>query len=387
MRKFSTIFKGDLIIWIIFIFLSIVSLLAVYTSIGFTARQLLGKSPLLATLRHFIFVVGGYLLVWLGGITNYKLYARLSRPTFLGSIAFLLVVLLFFGDRWIRVPIIGSFQPSEIAKICLLFFLATILSQYNEKVDSKYFVPLVLLPILITCGLIFPENLSSAIIIFVVCVIMMFVAGVNKKSLGKYLLILIALAGIFVMVIFLLKSQDKEIFRSETWVSRFDKWLHPDPDKYTQENLSRMAVARGGLFGAGIGNTIYGRLMTQSHNDFIYAVIVEETGSIIGLVILAAYSFLYLRCLVVARCCDKIFGKLICVGIGTLIYVQALVHICVSVGVIPVTGQTLPFISYGGSAYLVMSYGLGAVQSFAQDAKRRKARAERNVQQSTIQSI
>ncbi len=363
-------------IWIIYIFLSVVSFLAVYTSIGFTANQILHRSPLAATLRHLVFIAGGYVLVLIGGKINYRFYARVSRGAYIASVVLLAVVLLVVGDRWIRIPVIGSFQPSEIAKICLLFLLATILSQYNDKMDGKYFVPLVFVPVLITCGLILPENLSSAIIIFVVSVVMMFVAGVNKKKLGKFLLFVMLLAGIFAMVILLLKTKGEDVFRSQTWINRVDNWLHPAPDEYSQENLSRMAVARGGLFGAGIGNTIHGRLMTQSHNDFIYSVIVEETGSIFGLAILVAYSLLFLRCLVIARRCDKIFGKLICVGMGTLIYVQALVHICVSVGVIPVTGQTLPFISYGGSAYLVMSYGLGAVQSFAQDARRRKAKAE-----------
>ena len=374
MSKFSAVVKGDRAIWGIFIFLTIVSVLAVYTSIGFTARHDLGRSPLLATLRHLLFVVIGYGCVWVGSRLPYRIYARISRLAYIGSIALLFVVLVFFGTRWVRIPVIGSFQPSEIAKICLIFYLATILSSHKEHIEDKYFVPLTLIPVIITCGLIFPENLSSALIVFVVSIIMMFVEGVKKGSLAKWLLILLALAVLFALIMVVM---DKPLFRSETWASRVDKWLNPDPNIYNQENMSRMAVARGGLIGAGIGNTIHGRLMTQAHNDFIYSVIVEETGSVMGIIILLAYSFLYLRCLVVAHRSDKLFCKLICVGMGTLIYVQALVHILVSVGVIPVTGQTLPFISYGGSAYIFMSIGLGAVQSVAQDYRRRKARAER----------
>ena len=378
MRRLSSIVKGDRMIWIIFIFFTVVSFLAVYTSIGFTARHDLGRSPLMATLRHLMFILIGYLCVWLGGRINYRLYARFSRPAYIASVSFLLLVLLFFGSRWVRIPVIGSFQPSEIAKICLLFFMATMMSKYNERVESKFFVPLALIPVFLTCGLILPENLSSAIITFVASIVMMFVAGAKKSSLLKALAFLLGVAVVFVLV---LKALDAEVFRSETWGNRINNWLHPNPAEYNQENMSRMAVARGGLFGAGIGNTIHGRLMTQAHNDFIYAVIVEEAGSFLGIIILLAYSLLYLRCLVVARKSDKIFGKLICVGIGTLIYVQALVHICVSVGVIPVTGQTLPFISYGGSAYVFMSIGLGAVQSVAQDNRRRQLREMGNTQQ------
>ncbi len=382
MGKFTTAVKGDRTIWGIFIFLTIVSVLAVYTSIGFTARHDLGRSPLLATLRHLLFVVIGYGCVWVGSRLPYRLYARGSRLAFIGSVALLFVVLVFFGTRWVRIPIIGTFQPSEIAKICLIFYLATIFSRHKERVEDKYFVPLALIPVIITCGLIFPENLSSAIIAFVVSIVMMFVAGVKKGALAKWLLILLAAAVLFALIMVVV---DKPLFRSETWASRVDKWMNPDPNIYNQENMSRMAVARGGLIGAGIGNTIHGRLMTQAHNDFIYSVIVEETGSAMGIIILFAYSLLYFRCILVARRSDKLFCKLICVGMGTLIYVQALIHILVSVGVIPVTGQTLPFISYGGSAYIFMSIGLGAVQSVAQDYRKRKAQAEKADKQEITQ--
>ncbi|MBO4752850.1 MAG: FtsW/RodA/SpoVE family cell cycle protein [Bacteroidales bacterium] len=382
MSKFTALVKGDRTIWVIFIFLTIVSVLAVYTSIGFTARHDLGRSPLLATLRHLGFILGGYACVWAGGRIHYKFFSQFSLLALVVSVVFLVVVLAVFGGRWFRLPVIGSIQPSELAKVSLLFFLANILAKFKDNMGDKYFVPLTLIPVLITCGLIFPENLSSAIITGTVCFIMMYVAGVKKSALGKWLLILLGFALVFVLVNMLI---DKPLFRSETWASRVDKWLHPDYTIYNQENMSRMAVARGGFFGAGIGNTIHGRLMTQAHNDFIYAVIVEEAGSLIGVAILVAYSFLYLRCLVIARKCDKPFGKLVCVGVGTLIYIQALVHICVSVGVIPVTGQTLPFISYGGSAYLVMCVALGGVQSIAQDLRRRKAHEERNKQMTTVQ--
>lgn len=382
MGKFTAAVKGDRTIWGIFIFLTIVSVLAVYTSIGFTARHDLGRSPLLATLRHLLFVVIGYGCVWVGSRLPYRLYARGSRLAFIGSVALLFVVLVFFGTRWVRIPIIGTFQPSEIAKICLIFYLATIFSRHKERVEDKYFVPLALIPVIITCGLIFPENLSSAIIAFVVSIVMMFVAGVKKGALAKWLLILLAAAVLFALIMVVV---DKPLFRSETWASRVDKWMNPDPNIYNQENMSRMAVARGGLIGAGIGNTIHGRLMTQAHNDFIYSVIVEETGSAMGIIILFAYSLLYFRCILVARRSDKLFCKLICVGMGTLIYVQALIHILVSVGVIPVTGQTLPFISYGGSAYIFMSIGLGAVQSVAQDYRKRKSQAEKADKQEITQ--
>ena len=160
--------------------------------------------------------------------------------------------------------------------------------------------------------------------------------------------------------------------RSETWVNRVDRWLNPNHDELSQENMARMAIARGGVLGAGIGNTVHARLMTQAHNDFIYAIIIEETGMVGGLVVFILYAIFYYRCVRLARRCKGTFGSLIVAGLGTVIYIQALVNMSVAVGVLPVTGQTLPFVSYGGTAYLFLGCGFGVIQSVAADVERQK---------------
>ena len=129
--------------------------------------------------------------------------------------------------------------------------------------------------------------------------------------------------------------------------------------------MARMAIARGKVFGVGIGKTVFARLMTQANNDFIYAIIIEETGMVGGLIILLLYSVFFFRCIKIAFRCQKPFGMLIAMGVGTVIYLQALVNMCVAVGVLPVTGQNLPFISSGGTAYLTMGFGVGLVQAVA----------------------
>ena len=129
--------------------------------------------------------------------------------------------------------------------------------------------------------------------------------------------------------------------------------------------MARMAVARGGFFGCGIGTTIHGRLMTQAHNDFIYAIIIEEAGTLSALIIFALYAWFYFRCIRIATACRGPFGSLCAAGLGTLIFLQAIINMAVAVGVLPVTGQTLPFISYGGSAYLFLGCGIGVIQSVA----------------------
>jgi cell division protein FtsW len=159
------------------------------------------------------------------------------------------------------------------------------------------------------------------------------------------------------------------IERQETWGHRVYSWINPKTDELTQENMARMAIARGGVARLGIGSTVHARLMTQAHNDFIYAIIIEETGMVGGLFVFALYSIFYFRCVKVTRRCKGRFGALTVAGLGTVIYLQALVNMCVAVGVLPVTGQTLPFISYGGTAYLFLGCALGVIQSVAADVE------------------
>ncbi|MBQ6096845.1 MAG: FtsW/RodA/SpoVE family cell cycle protein, partial [Bacteroidales bacterium] len=155
--------------------------------------------------------------------------------------------------------------------------------------------------------------------------------------------------------------------RSGTWSSRIDNWLNFNEDELSQESMARMAVASGKLFGVGIGSTIQARLMTQANNDLIYSIIIEETGMVGGLVVFLLYLYLYVRCIKIAIKCKGDFGRMTVVGLGTLIFLQAAIHMSVSVGALPVTGQTLPLISSGGTAYLCMGLALGIIQSVAYD--------------------
>ena len=157
------------------------------------------------------------------------------------------------------------------------------------------------------------------------------------------------------------------------------------PEELTQENMARMAIARGGVLGVGVGNTVHARLMTQAHNDFIYAVIIEEMGMVGGIVVFLLYSILYFRCIRLVWRCKGRFGALTVAGMGTVIYLQALVNMSVAVGVLPVTGQTLPFISYGGTAYLFMGCGLGIIQSVAADVYKKESEAKAQAVPATLE--
>ena len=379
----SKIFRGDKVIWVVFLLLSIISLVEVYSSIGLYAYSFFStKSPTSLFLRHLIIVIATYVAVVLISRINYRAFSRFAVLGYWIALV-LLVVAMAFG-RWIRIPIIGQFQPSEIAKIILIVFVARMLALKKDHVgELSTFLQLMIYTVLVV-ALVFPSNFSTAALIFLACYLMMFLGGVNRKWWWRLLLV-----GLVAVVAFLAISyfryersvntgqmQEQVIERQATWGHRVYSWVNPQPDELTQENMARMAIARGGILGAGIGNTVHARLMTQAHNDFIYAVIIEEMGMVGGIVVFLLYSILYFRCIRLVWRCKGRFGALTVAGMGTVIYLQALVNMSVAVGVLPVTGQTLPFISYGGTAYLFMGCGLGIIQSVAADVYKKESEAK-----------
>lgn len=389
--KLSNVFRGDKVIWVVFLLLSIISLVEVYSSIGLYAYSFFSaKSPTSLFLRHLIIVVATYVAIIFISRVNYRAFSRFAVLGYWIALV-LLVVAMAFG-RWIRIPVIGQFQPSEIAKIILIVFVARMLALKKEQVgEVGTFLQLMVYTLLVV-GLVFPTNFSTAALIFLACYLMMYLGGVNRKWWWRVLLV-----GLVAVVAFLAVSyyryertlstgqaQEQIIERQATWGHRVYSWFNPQPDELTQENMARMAIARGGVFGAGVGNTVHARLMTQAHNDFIYAVIIEEMGMVGGIVVFLLYSILYFRCIRLAWRCKGRFGALTVAGMGTVIYLQALVNMSVAVGVLPVTGQTLPFISYGGTAYLFMGCGLGIIQAVAADVYKKES--EERVQVESVPS-
>ena len=377
--KIAKLFRGDKVIWVVFLLLSIISLVEVYSSIGLYAYSFFStKSPTSLFLRHLIIVIATYAAIILISRINYRAFSRFALMGYWIALV-LLVVALAFG-RWIRIPVIGQFQPSEIAKIVLIVFIARMLALKKEHVgEIGTFLQLMIYTVLVV-ALVFPTNFSTAALIFLACYLMMLLGGVNRKYWWRLLLV-----GLVAVVAFLSisyyryersmstgQTQEQMFERQDTWGHRVYSWINPQPDELTQENMARMAIARGGVLGAGIGNTVHARLMTQSHNDFIYAIIIEEMGLVGGIVVFLLYSILYFRCIRLAWRCKGRFGALTVAGMGTVIYLQALVNMSVAVGVLPVTGQTLPFISYGGTAYLFMGCGLGIIQSVAADVYKKE---------------
>lgn len=374
--KVSQIFRGDKTIWVVFLLLSIISLVEVYSSIGLFAYSQNSGWPTGLFLKHLVIVILTWVLVIAASHVNYRFFSRFALLGFWISVV-LLAVVLMMGGRWFRLPVVGQFQPSEVAKVMLVLFVARMLALKKDQAgDLGTFLSL-LIYIVGVVVLVLPENFSTAALIFLSCYLMMIFGGVNRKWWWRLMLAGVLVVGVGLAVTYVRydkstatpETEQTEQFleRSSTWGHRIHSWINPNPDELSQENMARMAIARGGVFGKGPGNTVHARLMTQAHNDFIYAIIIEELGMMGGIVVLILYSFLYFRCIRLSWKCKGRFGALAVAGFGTMIYLQALANMCVAVGVLPVTGQTLPFISYGGTAYLFLGCGLGVIQSVAAD--------------------
>ncbi len=387
--KTGKIFRGDKIIWVVFFLLSVISLVAVYSSIGLYAYSMPHTRPTGLFLKHLAIVAATYVAIILISRINYRYFSRFAMLGFWASLVLLAVMLALHG-RWFRLPVIGQFQPSEIAKVVLIIFVARQMALKREQAGELGTFLMLLVYIGAVVVLVLPENFSTAALIFLSAYLVMLYGGVNRKYWWRLFLVGVVFAIGFLAVSYYkyeksLQNADTEmtIERQATWGHRVYSWINPQPDELSQENMARMAIARGGFARLGVGTTVHARLMTQAHNDFIYAIIIEETGMLGGLLVFILYSIFFFRCIKTALKCQGRFGSLTVAGLGTMIYLQALVNMSVAVGVLPVTGQTLPFISYGGTAYLFLGCALGVIQSVAADVN--NSETETSDETSTIE--
>lgn len=380
-RKLLNPFKGDKAIWFIFLVLAIISLISVFSSIGYSA-VISDRTPEQAFVRHLMFVVVTFVVVILLSNFNYRQFSRASWFGYIISIALLIAVFVIGHksnesgsgmSRWLMLPLVGRFQPSELAKVIVIIYLARLLAQEKDNLKEWTTFRNILIPIFIITVLILSENLSTAVIIFFVCLAMLRLAPINVKHWRLTILALVVCGALALVVGE--KMNIPFLARSETWANRIDNWLNFNDQELSQESMARMAVASGKFFGVGIGSTIQARLMTQANNDLIYAIIIEESGMLGGIIVLLLYVYLYIRCIKIAMRCKGDFGRMTVIGLGTLIFLQAAIHMSVSVGALPVTGQTLPFISSGGTAYLCMGLALGVIQAVAYDVNLSEAKA------------
>lgn len=372
-------FKGDKVIWVVILLLSIVSLVAVYSSTGTLAYRYQAGNTAYYILKHSTFLLIGLFVIFITHLIPYKYYSRLSQLFLLISIPMLMITLIMGislneASRWLTVPGLGiTFQTSDFAKLALIMYVARLLSVKQHKIrDFKgAFLP-VIVPVLIVCSLIFPANFSTAAILFATCLILMFIGRVRFLYLASF--VGIGAVGMALFVIIALSFNQES--RIGTWQNRIESYISGDSEGNYQVEQAKIAIATGGILGKGPGNSTQRYFLPHPYSDFIYAIIVEEYGIVGGVVILILYLYLLFRAGVVVRRSERTFPAFLAIGLALMLVFQAMINMAVSVNLLPVTGQTLPLVSMGGSSLLFTSTSLGIILSISRGTKYAKERKE-----------
>lgn len=364
--------KGDKIIWLVIFLISLISLLSVYTGVGSPALKAHGSTGY-HLIRHTFLLGLGLLVTFLVHKMDYRIFAKYSTVLLLITIP-VLAYTIFFGTeinearRWIR--IFGlSFQPSDLGKVTLLIYLAKVLTEKQDVIKdfSKAFLPTVGVITLIAL-LIAPSNLSTAGVIFMTGLMLMFIAGVDLKYIGGLMAV-----GVLAAVL-LFNYAD----RASTWQSRWDSykasWTDPEYVPDYQQMQAYAAFAAGGTFGRGPGKSSQRNFVPNSTSDNIYPIIGEEHGVFGAVIVLLLYLTLLFRAVGIVTM-SKTFGALLAAGLSFMLVLQAMINMAVAVGIVPVTGLPMPMLSMGGTSLLFTGVALGIILSVSRTALEERAKA------------
>jgi cell division protein FtsW len=350
---------GDPVIWLVVICLSVFGILVVYSATGSLAYRAAGGNTEKFLIRHTMMVALSLFVMWIAHKIDYRYYSKITRVALIASVPLLLYAWLYGSSindasRWITLPFIGlQFQPSDLAKMALIAGLATMLAKRQSNIGD---IKETLIPMLSwsfgICLLIAMTNISTAVLLFMTCMLLFFIGRVPIKYLAM-LVVVGAFAGLIAM---------KAGQRGQTAISRVTDFLDKTEVPY-QVQQANIAIATGGVLGKGPGKSTQRNFLPEAYSDFAFAIIIEEYGIIGGVIVLFLYLVLLYRGMRVVANSDRAFGGLLSAGLSFLIVIQALVNIGVVVGLGPVTGQTLPLISMGGTSLLFTGLSLGIILS------------------------
>jgi cell division protein FtsW len=367
-NRVAALMQGDRIIWLVIAMLAIFSVLTVYSSADVLAqRNNFYTESYLA--RHIVLMLGAVVVMYVAHMVNYMQYARWS--TVLIAIAIpMLIYTMFFGvningaSRWIRLPFVGiTFQTSDFAKLAIILYVARTVALMQTKKLAQIEL---LGPVLATVILIAPYDLSNALVLFLTCVMQMFIGKVELRNL--FSLIMLGF-GLFAMLIIM--SEIFPAIRVDTWISRLKVFFEGgSPEDTFQLLQAKMAVAKGGFLGVGPGNGVQSYFLPHAYSDYIYCIIIEEYGMIGGALVLMLYMMLVIRTIRMVNKSPKAFGSMLAMGLTLSITIQAFAHIAVNVNLMPVTGLTLPFVSLGGTSLMFTGISLGIVLSVSRQIEK-----------------
>ena len=363
--------KGDKVLWGILALLAIFSFLPVFSASSNLAYVVGRGTPWGYLIKHFVILSIGFVLMFSVHKIPYNYFKGISI-LMLPVVVLLLVYTASHGtvidganaSRWIRIPFIGlSFQTSTLASVVCMVYTATFFSKYKDQLGSfKNSLIRLWLPIFIVVLLIFPSNLSTAALLFLMVLIVSFVAGYPIK----YLLAICGTGLAAVLLFFLLVKAFPGVFpnRVDTWMSRVENFRSGESaDGNYQIERAKTAIVTGKIFGVGAGKSRMKNFLPQSSSDFIYAIIVEEFGLIGGIGLIILYLLLLFRIVVISFKATDVFGKLVVIGLGIPIIFQAFINMGVALQILPVTGQTLPMISSGGTSAWMTCIAMGIILS------------------------
>lgn len=373
----SKYIQGDKVIWVLAIMLSVVSLLAIYSSTGSLAWLQRNGNTEYYLVKQLITVFLGLLFMLLVHRSKYQYFSFSGWILFYLSIPLLIATLLWGpvingARRYLlfHLPVIGeiTFQTSDLAKLALIMYLARFLAKKQNVIENGRSFLYSIIPVLIMCGLIFPMNLSTAALMFVGSLGLLFIGRVRIKHL--LLLSGSAIAG--VLLLMAVAAIEPELLpRVDTWNKRIVSFFD-DKEEEFQVVQSKTAIAKGGLVRLAPGQSTQRNYLPHAYSDYVYAIIIEEYGLLGGAIILLMFIIILFRSIKIARLCPTKFGSYLVIGISFMMVFQALVNMGVAVDLLPVTGQTLPFISMGGTSYWFSCIGIGMILSVSRSIEQEK---------------
>ena len=362
---------GDKVLWGIFTLLAIFSFLPVFSASSNLAYVVGRGTPWGYLTKHFIILSIGFVLMF----SVHKIPFQYFKGISLLMLPIVILLLIYTAtqgtvieganaSRWIKIPVIGlGFQTSTLASVVLMIYVSNYLSKLDESIPTlKSSLLRLWLPVFIVVLLIFPSNLSTAVLMFLMVLMLSFLAGYPMK----YLLTICGVGLTAVLLFFLMIKAFPGVFpnRVDTWINRIENFTSGESeDGNYQIDRAKTAIISGKIFGLGAGKSRMKNFLPQSSSDFIYAIIVEEFGLIGGVGLIVLYLLLLFRIVVIAHNTQTKFGKLMVIGLGIPIILQAFINIGVALQVLPVTGQNLPMISSGGTSAWMTCISMGIILS------------------------
>lgn len=377
LKQFLSNLKGDKVIWILTLLLVGMSLLSVYSFVPILVK-VEGGTPFSYLMKHTLYVFLSISVMLFILRFPSLFWNKIATPLLILSVG-LLVYTFFFGQkvngagRWISIPIVSlTFQASDVAKLALILYLGRILDAKQAVLNSwkEGFWP-IFLPVIIICGLIVKDNFSTAALLFMIAMVLMFIGNVPIAKLGTIFLGIISI-GVFAVLLHKALPEANILPRYETWENRlFNRYSENavNDENYVLNNAQAMnaelGIYNGGLTGQGVGKGKVKEFIPEAYADFFYASFVEEFGLIGAISLVFVYMILLFRIVRVSLKAEKMYEKITVIGIGIAMMVQALVNMLVCTGVFPVTGQNMPLLAMGGSAMIMTCIGIGIVQIIA----------------------